>query len=387
MPHSCNKEAHDHRVIHRDVKPENMLVCSDETVQLGDFGIAKISELASHSSLQHGAGTPAYAAPEQIRGKSCFASDQYALAVVVYEWLAGQLLFQGEPLAVMGQHINVPPPSLRANSPEVSAQVEQVIFKALAKSPADRYPTITHFALDLHMALQVRTVPTQPPTNLNTLQHVSPLQANNTLTPSQTINTLPPSQAQITLTHPQANNTIPTTKNNNTIPPSLPSQSTSKGQKLSFMTLNLRKRGILVFCLILLFPVISVLYINAPHIISAYISQSAEATKTASKSKTATASVPLATATAAPLATATAATYDYQQWVKSNGIQFGFDAAHTHFNPDEQMLNTKNVTQFTQLWSYPTQDSISSSPAVANGVVYVGSYDGKLHAFGLPPSS
>ena len=77
-----------------------MLVSGDGTVQLSDFGIAKISELASLSSLYQVAGTPAYAAPEQSQGQSCPASDQYALAVVVYEWLTGQRPFQGDPFAL-----------------------------------------------------------------------------------------------------------------------------------------------------------------------------------------------------------------------------------------------------------------------------------------------
>jgi len=162
---SALQYAHDQRIIHRDVKPENMLLCSDSTVQLSDFGIARINELASLSSLHSAAGTPAYVAPEQSQGKPCPASDQYALAIVVYEWLTGQRPFQGDPLALMLQHHKDAPPSLRSLCPDVSPQVEQVIFKALAKAPEDRFPTITHFAEALHVALQED--PTQPFSYLN----------------------------------------------------------------------------------------------------------------------------------------------------------------------------------------------------------------------------
>ena len=89
---SALQYAHEHRVIHRDVKPENVLLRADGTLLLSDFGIAKVLEQNSFVSLQaQAAGTPAYMSPEQSKGKPCPASDQYALAVMVYEWLAGRL--------------------------------------------------------------------------------------------------------------------------------------------------------------------------------------------------------------------------------------------------------------------------------------------------------
>ncbi len=164
---SALQYAHNRRIIHRDVKPENMLLRSDGTVQLSDFGIAKISEIASFSSLHKVLGTPAYAAPEQSLAKPCPASDQYALAIVVYEWLAGHRPFQGDPLAVMLHHQKDTPPPLRSVRPDVSPQIEQVIFNALAKAPQDRFPTIMHFAHALHTALQ-NAIPTQILPNLDT---------------------------------------------------------------------------------------------------------------------------------------------------------------------------------------------------------------------------
>jgi serine/threonine protein kinase len=145
---SALQYAHDCHVIHGDVKPENILLSGDGTVQLSDFGIARLSEQASLPSQHKAVKTPAYAAPEQRQGKPCPASDQYALAMIVHEWFTGQI-FQGEPPAA--QEGMDEAPSL---SPEVPSQMKQVILKALTKAPEDRFPTITHFAQALHTALQ-----------------------------------------------------------------------------------------------------------------------------------------------------------------------------------------------------------------------------------------
>ena len=118
---SALQYAHDRRIIHCDIKPENMLLSGKSggysypgTLQLSDFGIAKMCELATLPSQQKSAGTPAYTAPEQSQGKPSPASDQYSLAIVVYEWLTGQRPFHGGPLAVMLQHYKDAPPSLRS---------------------------------------------------------------------------------------------------------------------------------------------------------------------------------------------------------------------------------------------------------------------------------
>src|SRR5262249_10822852 len=87
------------------------------------------------------------------------------------------------------------------------------------------------------------------------------------------------------------------------------------------------------------------------------------------------------TSNAAAAALATAAAKAYGVGETNNGVQFGFDAAHTRSNPYERVLSTKNVTTIRQLWSFPTGAKIFASPAVANGMVYVGSYDHKLYAF------
>ena len=92
---SALQYAHDEKLIHRDIKPENMLLDKDDTVVLGDFGIALMVQSSRYQSTQEVAGTAAYMAPEQFQGKPRRASDQYALGVVVYEWLTGDRPFHG----------------------------------------------------------------------------------------------------------------------------------------------------------------------------------------------------------------------------------------------------------------------------------------------------
>jgi predicted ATPase/DNA-binding CsgD family transcriptional regulator len=144
--------AHERKVIHRDVKPENMLVGRREEVLLSDFGIATVTH-STASEVVHGtSGTVAYMAPEQIEGHPRAASDQYALGVVVYEWLCGQRPFEGSVTEVMVQHLTMPPPPLRARVPTLSAEIEQVALQALVKDPKDRFASVQDFALALEEA-------------------------------------------------------------------------------------------------------------------------------------------------------------------------------------------------------------------------------------------
>jgi serine/threonine protein kinase len=102
--------AHDQKLIHRDIKPENMLLGRNNEVLLSDFGIALIAHSSGSQSIQEVAGTVTYMAPEQIQGKPRLASDQYALGVVVYEWLCGNPPFRGSFTEVAVQHALTPPP-------------------------------------------------------------------------------------------------------------------------------------------------------------------------------------------------------------------------------------------------------------------------------------
>src|SRR6266700_2791141 len=146
--------AHNHQVIHRDVKPENVLLGSQQELLLSDFGISLLSPSPEQLSTQEMAGTLPYMAPEQIRGKPGFASDQYALGIVVYEWLCGVCPFEGSMTEVMVQQLTMPPPALREKDPSLPEAVEEVVLKALAKDPQDRYISVHLFAQALEQASQ-----------------------------------------------------------------------------------------------------------------------------------------------------------------------------------------------------------------------------------------
>ena len=146
--------AHERKFIHRDVKPENMLLGRQDEVVLSDFGLAALAHGSGSLSTKEAIGTLAYMAPEQIEGHPRAASDQYALGCVVYEWLCGSRPFEGSPTEVMVQQLSVPPAPLREYVATVPLQVEQVVLRALAKDPKARYDSVGDFALALEDASQ-----------------------------------------------------------------------------------------------------------------------------------------------------------------------------------------------------------------------------------------
>jgi serine/threonine protein kinase len=153
---SALQYAHDRHVIHRDVKPENMLLSGGDRVMLTDFGIASVvhSTQSFSNDKKTVGGTVHYMAPEQLQGMPCPASDQYALGIVAYEWLCGQRPFEGNYLEISVQHITTPPPSLCSQVSRVTPEIEEVVFRALAKDPKERFPTIQDFANALQRACQ-----------------------------------------------------------------------------------------------------------------------------------------------------------------------------------------------------------------------------------------
>jgi serine/threonine protein kinase/limonene-1,2-epoxide hydrolase len=162
--------AHNQKLIHRDVKPENMLVARNDEILLSDFGIALPTASAREQGmLEQNAppdqstwnpiGTVTYMAPEQIQGKPTPASDQYALAVVVYEWICGQAPFNGTYVEIAMQKISTPPDSLRAKVPDLPPDVEQVVLTALATDPQRRFKTVQAFALALEQAYYPAAIP------------------------------------------------------------------------------------------------------------------------------------------------------------------------------------------------------------------------------------
>jgi len=146
--------AHAHQLVHRDVKPENMLLGRDDEVLLSDFGIALLAQSTRFHNTQEVFGTASYMAPEQIQGKAQAASDQYALGVVLYEWLSGTPPFHGTLTELCSQHLSTPPPPLHEKVPALSPAIEAVVEKALAKDPGSRYPSVGAMALAFEEASQ-----------------------------------------------------------------------------------------------------------------------------------------------------------------------------------------------------------------------------------------
>jgi serine/threonine protein kinase len=151
---SALQYAHDQRLVHRDVKPENMLVGRQREVLLSDFGTALTAQTTTEQSTQGVAGTAGYMAPEQLQGHPRPASDQYALGIVVYEWLTGERPFKGNYIEVASQHVLAPPPPVREKVPGVSPMVEHVVLTALAKDPKSRFASVRAFAAALEQAAQ-----------------------------------------------------------------------------------------------------------------------------------------------------------------------------------------------------------------------------------------
>ncbi|HEY7356090.1 MAG TPA: protein kinase [Ktedonobacterales bacterium] len=142
------QHAHDRGVLHRDVKPANFLMGAGPpgTVHLllADFGLAKFTSGAANSAVY--SGTAAYSAPEQIQRQALPASDQYSLAAMLYLLLTGRLPFQGGLLEIVSQQLASPVPALRGVNPTIPAEVDEVILRALAKRPEDRWPSVIVFA-------------------------------------------------------------------------------------------------------------------------------------------------------------------------------------------------------------------------------------------------
>src|SRR5215471_9427809 len=148
--------AHDHGLVHRDVKPQNVLLNREGEVKVTDFGIARSLHM-DHGVTQTGTvlGTGEYLAPEQASGKPVSpATDVYSLGVVLWELLAGEVPFVAENfVAVALRHVNEPPPHLRERRPDVTPRLEAAVDRALAKDPARRFPSMTAFAKELRACL------------------------------------------------------------------------------------------------------------------------------------------------------------------------------------------------------------------------------------------
>src|SRR5579859_2604134 len=147
--------AHGLGVIHRDVKPANLLFHSDGRLLLSDFGIVRLSAMPALTTVGNFLGTAEYASPEQAAGDQIDArSDIYSLGCILYELLTGSVPYTGSnPFAILSKHISDPVPSIKNSRPDLSPAIEFVVKKALAKNPRDRYQSATEMAADLKAAI------------------------------------------------------------------------------------------------------------------------------------------------------------------------------------------------------------------------------------------
>lgn len=189
--------AHDLRIIHRDIKPMNILIGSDGKIKVSDFGIAATAHSTNSLNTSEFAGTAYYSAPEQITGKPQVNSDQYSLAIMVYEWLTGKVPFTGTFQEIIMQHIGAPVPQMSGNDITVPSSVEEVVMKALSKDPKERYISVIEFAKAFSQAV-----------------HGTPLQSRTTYKKAHiTEQTVYPTQLQPTqIATPKAKSIVNTKK-------------------------------------------------------------------------------------------------------------------------------------------------------------------------------
>jgi len=375
--------AHNEKLIHRDVKPENMLLGQHDEVLLSDFGIALVAPQTGSLTTQEMAGTVPYIAPEQIKGKPRPASDQYSLGMIVYEWLCGERPFLGPPWEIVNQHINALPPPLHEKMPDISPVVEQVVLKAIAKDPAQRFTTVKEFADALEAALEeaYQEATMAPKAAASTSQPPAPVQVDKPDSPPLPGGagvlpgrSSPPVQPKIVLGAGQAAarsaafdptqlDPRPAVVHTATPPaqvsPSLQTELDTPGLKKPALAPNVRdeapltgrgrvptwRRAALLVGLVFVLAVIAVLVY--------------------------------------PVLIGLLGTHPAAMTPPPYAPMFGFNLQHTRFNPGENKVTTTNVSGLKQDWKAGTGGGIDSSPAVDNGIVYVGSDDGRLHAYNV----
>lgn len=140
---SCLQYLHDQKMIHRDVKPDNIFRCDDGTLKLMDLGLVWGDEMTVLTMTGQVMGTPAYISPDQINGEPIAASDQYSLGIVLYEILTGQRPFrQPKPEILLYQHLKVAPERPSAVEPRIPPEVEEAVLKMLEKDPEARFDSM-----------------------------------------------------------------------------------------------------------------------------------------------------------------------------------------------------------------------------------------------------
>ena len=155
---SALEHAHRNGIVHRDIKPQNILVHADGHIKVADFGIARIANSSTLTKGDNVMGSVHYFSPEQARGEGANAtSDIYSTGIVLYEMLTGRVPYDGDnPVAVAMQHLHATPVPIQNLAPDVPPAVIRVCMKAMEKNPAMRYQTARDMASDLRAALEIR---------------------------------------------------------------------------------------------------------------------------------------------------------------------------------------------------------------------------------------
>ena len=155
---SALEHAHRNGIVHRDIKPQNILVHADGHIKVADFGIARIANSSTLTKGDNVMGSVHYFSPEQARGEGAnAASDIYSTGIVLYEMLTGRVPYDGDnPVAVAMQHLHATPVPIQNLAPDVPPAVVRVCMKAMEKNPAMRYQTARDMASDLRAALEIR---------------------------------------------------------------------------------------------------------------------------------------------------------------------------------------------------------------------------------------
>ena len=150
---------HEHDVVHRDLKPENIMICNDGSIRIMDFGIAKYEgqRRLTFGGFTPTMGTPDYMAPEQVRGKrGDRRTDIYSLGAILYEMVTGSVPFEGAtPFVIMNARLTGDPVAPRQKNPQITPQVEEIILRAMARNPQERYQTALEMKHDLDHPDQV----------------------------------------------------------------------------------------------------------------------------------------------------------------------------------------------------------------------------------------